>query len=415
MTQYELSGTSRTDIATSGNLFQYYRNGILKLSDEGESLLSYLPTSWHMGTFVRNLQETLGMEFERAAAAYQDVQDQMFIETATWGLQWWEQMLGLPIRSDVSTASLLARRTACYLALGRSGQSAESYFLAGLKTIAGPDVLVTLMDPVTNPYTVAVEVPINYYEDDPDVTGTTATVQVSGSISSGDYSYRATFKFSGGETTATGDIIASTVVGPKDILLESIPLGPDGTLGRKIYRSKASTSHYSIKLLGTAYTGFSTGDLVAADVDLAGAADTVALSGDLDSSGDEIVYVMVDGTSGHWKLTYDGQDTANLDFNATAGDVVTALETLSNIEVGDVEVSLSAWGLTHTINNNSDTVYLDSTNTYTGSLIPLDNTAKTALAQQVEKFVADTKPAHIHVDIASSGFLAGIDGAGEEI
>lgn len=44
-------------------------------------------------------------------------------------------------------------------------------------------------------------------------------------------------------------------------------------------------------------------------------------------------------TGGAFKLTYDGQQTADIAFNATATDVQTALEALSNILVGDIVVT----------------------------------------------------------------------------
>ncbi len=49
-------------------------------------------------------------------------------------------------------------------------------------------------------------------------------------------------------------------------------------------------------------------------------------------------------TSGNFKLTFNGQQTANIAYNASAATVQSALEALSNIDVGDVTVSGSAGG-----------------------------------------------------------------------
>jgi hypothetical protein len=49
--------------------------------------------------------------------------------------------------------------------------------------------------------------------------------------------------------------------------------------------------------------------------------------------------VSVDDTSGNFTLTFDGQTTANIAFDASAGAVQTALEGLSNIAPGDVVVT----------------------------------------------------------------------------
>jgi len=49
-------------------------------------------------------------------------------------------------------------------------------------------------------------------------------------------------------------------------------------------------------------------------------------------------------TAGNFTLTFRGVETSNIAYNASAGTVQTALEALSNIEVGDVTVSGSAGG-----------------------------------------------------------------------
>lgn len=46
-----------------------------------------------------------------------------------------------------------------------------------------------------------------------------------------------------------------------------------------------------------------------------------------------------DSVSGNFTITVDGQTTANIAFNANAAAVVSALEALSTVEVGDVTVT----------------------------------------------------------------------------
>jgi len=54
--------------------------------------------------------------------------------------------------------------------------------------------------------------------------------------------------------------------------------------------------------------------------------------------------VTVDATSGNFTLTFSAQTTANIAYNASASDVQTALEALSNIAPGDVIVTKPATG-----------------------------------------------------------------------
>lgn len=49
--------------------------------------------------------------------------------------------------------------------------------------------------------------------------------------------------------------------------------------------------------------------------------------------------LVVDATAGQYKLTFSGQQTADIAFNATAANIVSALEALSNVGVGDVAVA----------------------------------------------------------------------------
>jgi hypothetical protein len=53
----------------------------------------------------------------------------------------------------------------------------------------------------------------------------------------------------------------------------------------------------------------------------------------------EVQEVTIAATAGQFKITFAGQQTANIAFDAVAADVQTALEALSNIAPGDVEVT----------------------------------------------------------------------------
>lgn len=59
---------------------------------------------------------------------------------------------------------------------------------------------------------------------------------------------------------------------------------------------------------------------------------------------DEVQTITIDATGGTYTLTYSGQTTAAIDWDATAAEVQSALEALSNIAPGDVTVTGDAGG-----------------------------------------------------------------------
>lgn len=64
--------------------------------------------------------------------------------------------------------------------------------------------------------------------------------------------------------------------------------------------------------------------------------------------------ITIDATGGFFKLIYNGQTTADIDWNATAAEVQAALEALSTIAPGDILVSQN--GMSYTITFHPDVV-----------------------------------------------------------
>lgn len=95
-----------------------------------------------------------------------------------------------------------------------------------------------------------------------------------------------------------------------------------------------------------------------------------------DAGTDEVQTVTITGspTGGTFTLTYAGQTTGAIAYNASAATVQTALESLSNIGVGDVAVSGSAGGpYTVTFGGDladKDVGQLTSTPSLTGGTAP---------------------------------------------
>ena len=65
----------------------------------------------------------------------------------------------------------------------------------------------------------------------------------------------------------------------------------------------------------------------------------------ISEANNEVQMVVVDAAGGTFTLTYSGQETGDLAFDITASALVTALEALSNIGVGDVDVELVQAGV----------------------------------------------------------------------
>lgn len=165
MTKYEMSGSSACLATTSAAVYEYYPNGVQALIEEGQDVLRYWPSYAQDGRLVRAMAEAVGLEFHRIAVARQSVMDQLHVQTATWGLKYWEVYLGIPVRTgDTNWAS---RREGIMRVLSSRKLESEYYFKHGLDQLIGRSSVITLLDPVTNPYEINIEVGVQYYEDAP--------------------------------------------------------------------------------------------------------------------------------------------------------------------------------------------------------------------------------------------------------
>lgn len=80
------------------------------------------------------------------------------------------------------------------------------------------------------------------------------------------------------------------------------------------------------------------GDFASLAGQVAGVYRSVAIDG-YDPNKNELQSIVVDATGGTFTLTYSGQTTAAIAYNASAATVKAGLEALSNIDVGDVSCS----------------------------------------------------------------------------
>ncbi len=86
---------------------------------------------------------------------------------------------------------------------------------------------------------------------------------------------------------------------------------------------------------GGAYAGVNVPALVVGTGSLTGGSSTVATS---NAGAQEFQVEDINATSGDRTLTFDGETTDRIPFDATAEDIQTALEALSNVDSGDITV-----------------------------------------------------------------------------
>ncbi|MFF2887026.1 putative phage tail protein [Paenibacillus sp. NPDC057967] len=117
----------------------------------GQEMLSYLPLHARRSKFLRDTFQAEGVEFDKLRYALDGVLDQFFVRTATWGLDSWEQELGL---ETIETDSFDVRRSRI-LAKLRSSSSFSARTLEGVASAyTGRPVKVTV-DALT--YTITFE------------------------------------------------------------------------------------------------------------------------------------------------------------------------------------------------------------------------------------------------------------------
>ncbi len=260
MTILELSGSSESAAESSGAIYAYYRNGMQVLIEEGEDWLRYWPSYAHNGKFVRAMAESIGLEFGRIRRAREAVAAQLHVNTATWGLKYWEVMLGLPLRTDTAWSE---RRTVVLTALAADGRGAEfdrldavladlplwaGRFLLGLDALTGTTSTITLGHPDVAPYTMNVEVGVQYNEDAPSTAPTAAVSAAPGSVPIDTYTYKVAFQYTSGVTltsAASGAVVLGTIGA---VQLSNIPSGVPGCTARLIYRKGVAGTY---QLVGT--------------------------------------------------------------------------------------------------------------------------------------------------------------------
>lgn len=69
-------------------------------SVKGQEMLSRLPRYYENSRIVGDILQAQGTEFDQVQQKLDDVLNQIFVNTATWGLDRWEKELGLTVAVD---------------------------------------------------------------------------------------------------------------------------------------------------------------------------------------------------------------------------------------------------------------------------------------------------------------------------
>lgn len=70
------------------------------ISTRGQLMLGYLPRYYETSRVMRAILQAEGVEFDKLRQALDETLNQFFIRTATWGLDRWEEEVGLPVKPD---------------------------------------------------------------------------------------------------------------------------------------------------------------------------------------------------------------------------------------------------------------------------------------------------------------------------
>lgn len=447
MTTWSISGTSNAGATATGRAYAYYRSGVLKLNPLAQEMVEWLPGAYQNGTHIRNVYEAIGVEFYRAQQAMLDVQAQMFLSTATWGLTYWEQMLGLPTQPE--SENYEERRALCAAVLASKFEESELYFKRGMELVVGgtdmsPKIVITQGNPSTSPYSLSIEAAINYFEDEP-----------------ADSAWAKHGPWDSGIWYEVGPVAADSNTKLIDLVhSDNTPLGLDngseitihayynGVLTEPTFMVTATNTLGD--LLDAMEAEFSDGlDLANFILNVDG---TVTYVSAPDSSLTSITYTAINAALANLPV-FNAAAGASTTYGGGAGSIPVGTYTykvsyvfpsgetlpgpvsnavyiadtgtqvvLADVPISDnIEVSSrrifrketggSVWELVGTISNNYSIFFTDTAAAGTDDALTTP-TAKTALARRLEAYIAKTKPAHLTTTSSSTGFRVGISQIG---
>jgi len=279
--------------SVEGYPISYSGAGLFNLSPLAADLMDLLPSYYLLGNNVRRIMELIAVVLDEYHDRIDEVRDQFFVNTATWGLHFWEALVGLPVSENLSDEE---RRVLIINKLRNC--SSEKCFVEGLEAIVNGMVIVTLLDPATNPYQIDIELrsaDVVY----PGPKTAPVPLAFGSGLLDGEYTYKVTYGF------------------PPIIIPDYIDVTPDGLAETNSGVSPIRTNEkQAIAVLGS----------------VTGGTFTVTYDNMWDSTirtnEEQSVYVPNTG-AGTFTIEFDGETTVPLAHTSTGVDVVNAINALS--------------------------------------------------------------------------------------
>ncbi len=115
-----------------------------------ENMLSYVPLYYHSSNIFKAILSSEGAEFDRVRQNLEDLKAQLFIDTATWGLQFWEKEFGLASSPDLTYEERQSRIKGKIRGIGQVGAElirsvAEAYSNGEVGVSFDGDVTITFL------------------------------------------------------------------------------------------------------------------------------------------------------------------------------------------------------------------------------------------------------------------------------
>ena len=182
---------ARTSVSSEAYPISYAASGIFGLSPLAIDMMDLLPSYYYYGNNNRRIMEMLSVVLSKNQDYTSDITDQLFVNTATWGLRYWEEVVGLPVNDGSLDYS--SRRSAIMAKLRDC--SSKECFVNGLEDISNGSALITDLDPAVNPYQINIELNSTGLTYEGPTTAPTASTLGIGNLN-GDYTYRVTYEMS---------------------------------------------------------------------------------------------------------------------------------------------------------------------------------------------------------------------------